>query len=142
VEGIVSVHLNPLAAALLRAAAEGRLLREEGVYLWRPRNAVTRAISSPGMAETGTQLVAFGLVLPPEHGTTTVTITQRGRDALAAHTEGGPAVADNQPPKPEPAPAPKPAPPSSADNPGRALGKELAKARQRADAEGRTGRSR
>lgn len=82
-----SISLSFLGAALLRAAAEGRLHRVGLIYRWRPRTAVLRAHTSPGITETGTQLHAFGLI---EHhpGDTTCAITQRGRDLLAAYHEG------------------------------------------------------
>lgn len=128
----MSLNLDPLTIALLRAAADQRLHRVGGVYHWRPRNVVTRRISTPHMNERCTQLVAFGLILPPGDGGTAAIITQRGRDALAAPHKKGAVVPDPQPERTS----------SSSDNPGRPLGKALTEAREKADRRGQTGRSR
>jgi hypothetical protein len=74
---------------LLRAAAEGRLHRVGHVYRWRPRNAVLRAHTSPGITETGMQLAAFGLI-SHHKSDTTCALTDRGREALAAQQGGTP----------------------------------------------------
>jgi cellulase/cellobiase CelA1 len=83
-----NVSLSVLGVALLRAASEGRLHRLAHIYRWRPRNAVTRSIGSPGISETGAQLHAFGLISHHESDTTCA-LTERGREALAAHQEKG-----------------------------------------------------
>jgi hypothetical protein len=90
-EGVVSDSLSfsPLARVLLRAAAEGRLHRVGHVYRWRPRTAVLRAHTSPGITETGMQLTAFGLI-SHHRSDTTCALTDRGREALAAHQERAP----------------------------------------------------
>lgn len=82
-----SLRLGGLARVLLRAAAEGRLHRVGHVYRWRPRQAVLRAHTSPGISEIGTQLHAFGLIEHQE-GDTACVLTERGRTMLAAAYEG------------------------------------------------------
>lgn len=79
-----SVSLHALGAVLLRAAAEGRLHRVGHVYRWRPRTAVLRAHTSPGISESGAQLHAFGLI-SHHPSDTTCALTERGRAVLAAY---------------------------------------------------------
>jgi hypothetical protein len=121
-----SISLSILGAAMLRAAAQGRLHRLGHIYRWRPRNVVTRSYGSPGINETGAQLHAFGLINHVENDTA-CTITERGRALLAADQgkTDMPAKTSND----------------SSNNPGTELGKELKKAREKADQRGQTGRS-
>jgi hypothetical protein len=111
------MRIHPLAAAMLRAAAEGRLHHLEQIYRWRPRNVLTRSIGSPGITETGIQMHAFGLIDHRESDTTCA-ITDRGRALLAAYQEGDEPVAKKSH--------------DSSTNPGTPLGKELKKAREQA----------
>jgi hypothetical protein len=112
-----SLNVGPLAAAMLRAAAEGRLHHLEHIYRWRPRNVVTRSVGGPGITETGIQMHAFGLIGHHENDTTCA-ITDRGRALLAAYQEGNEPVAKKSH--------------DSSANPGTPLGKELKKAREQA----------
>lgn len=81
-----SLRRTTLSMALLRAAAEGRLHYVGQVYRWRPRAVMPRALSTPGITETGAQLHAFGLISHHESDTTCA-LTDRGRAELAAHQE-------------------------------------------------------
>lgn len=126
----MTVGLSILGAALLRAASEGRLHHLGHIYRWRPRNAVTRSIGSPGISETGMQLAAFGLIAH-HPGDTTCALTDRGREALAAHQERTVPVADK---------SKSGGRSSSSDNPGRELGRTLGEKRKEADQRGQTGR--
>lgn len=82
-----SLNLPVLGVALLRAAAEGRLHRDNQVYRWHPRTSVRRALATPHINEIGTQLHAFRLI-DHRDDNTAVAITERGREVLATYHGG------------------------------------------------------